>query len=85
MIPNAKGLSEKLVESVGQLQKFAKEKLAPHATDLPSGQRLARAWCSALRQHTETHKNALTAVHEEGLDLLMVIVENVSAIMKLKE
>ena len=85
LILNTKGLSEKLVESVGQLQKFAKEKLAPHATDLPSGQRLARAWCSALRQHTETHKNALTAVHEEGLDLLMVIVENVSAILNLKE
>ena len=43
LILNTKGLSEKLVESVGQLQTFAKERLAPHATDLPSGQRLARA------------------------------------------
>ena len=84
MILNTKGLSEKLVESVGQLQKFATEKLAPHATDMPSGQRLARAWCSALRQHTETHKNSTTSQHEEGLALLMVIVENASAIMNVK-
>ena len=85
MILNTKGLSEKLVESVGQLQKFATEKLAPHATDMPSGQRLARAWSLALRQHTETHKNSMTSQHEEGLALLLVIVENASAIMNVKE
>ena len=81
MILNTKGLSEKLVESVGQLQKFATEKLAPHATDMPSGQRLARAWCSALRQHTETHKMCMTMQPEEGLNLLIVIVEEASAIL----
>jgi hypothetical protein len=85
LILNTKGLFEKLVESVGQLQKFATEQMAPHATDVSPGHRLARAWSSALRQHTETHKNSMTSQHEEGLARLLVIAENASAIMNVKE
>ena len=85
LISNTKGLSEKLVESIGQLQKYAKEKLAPHATDVPSGQRLAKAWSLALRQHTETQKNCMTAQHEAGLALLLLIVESASAIMNVEK
>ena len=81
LITNTKGLSEKLVESIGQLQMYTSSKLGPHITEASSGRRLTRAWTEALRQHTETQKMSMTSQHEEGLDLLMLIVESASAIM----